>query len=284
MNYLKQYKKLVGKAQKLQEFRKMDKKLGGYYERHHIIPECELIRRGRPNHLIKCTNNQAMWNIVMLTAKEHFLAHILLWRGCEQKYGESHYLSKSMCHAANYFVVRKFQESPETKISSKIYEMLKKKLSKNMSIRHSNKTVSAESIEKISSKMRHTWEIERSGGRTDVTQNLKQWCIDNGYALPSMYNFGKHLKKYRDIVKIIKLTDDEKERNRVKNNWMKGRTGGKHPKAKKYIIYFEDNRIIEIYSLKEWCTHNKYNLTQLYDLIKGKRSSYKDIIKVIICD
>lgn len=53
--------------------RHSDRKNGGYYEGHHIVPKSKggtgISSRGLRNN-----------NIVYLTAREHFLAHWLLWR------------------------------------------------------------------------------------------------------------------------------------------------------------------------------------------------------------
>ena len=49
------------------------KRNGFYFEGHHIIPKC----KGGTGNSNRPKNNQ---NIVLLTAREHFLAHWLLWR------------------------------------------------------------------------------------------------------------------------------------------------------------------------------------------------------------
>lgn len=49
------------------------KKNGDYFEGHHIIPKC----KGGSGNSNRPKNNP---NIVLLTAREHFLAHWLLWR------------------------------------------------------------------------------------------------------------------------------------------------------------------------------------------------------------
>ena len=56
MDYLKIYQNIIERAR--------NRKIGGYTEKHHIIPKCI----GAVDSYI---------NIVSLTAKEHFLCHIL---------------------------------------------------------------------------------------------------------------------------------------------------------------------------------------------------------------
>lgn len=70
MNYQKIYNDLVAKCTP----RGLDKKvLEGYFEKHHIIPKC----LGGKN-----TND----NYVLFTAREHVLAHKLLWKAYPDNY------------------------------------------------------------------------------------------------------------------------------------------------------------------------------------------------------
>jgi len=62
MNYTKIYDNLISSRKTLNRKKKRD---GVYYEKHHIIPKCF----GGPN---------TKENLVLLTFKEHFLAHLLL--------------------------------------------------------------------------------------------------------------------------------------------------------------------------------------------------------------
>ena len=64
MNYKKIYDQLVEKCR----VRGLDKSaLEGYYEKHHIVPKC--MGGGEENE-----------NFVLFTAREHFIAHRLLWK------------------------------------------------------------------------------------------------------------------------------------------------------------------------------------------------------------
>ena len=69
MKYLNHYLKLVRRA----ELRGWTKTTAGLYvEEHHIFPKC-----------LYGENNR----VVYLTAREHLLAHLLLWRGFRKRYG-----------------------------------------------------------------------------------------------------------------------------------------------------------------------------------------------------
>lgn len=96
MNYKKHYDLLIEKA-----LNRAD--LKGYYEVHHIIPKC----MGGSND---CSN------LVRLTAREHYLAHWLLFE--EYKTKELAYAFHRM-HFGNKKTKRK-------KISSRAYEELRK--------------------------------------------------------------------------------------------------------------------------------------------------------------
>ena len=73
MNYKKLYKSLILKAKNDPS---RDKK-NGYYEKHHVIPDFmfkDRKRKGPAGHLAGNPNSKN--NIVLLTAREHFYAHL----------------------------------------------------------------------------------------------------------------------------------------------------------------------------------------------------------------
>jgi hypothetical protein len=73
MNYKKIYQDLVDTRLSMKIDRLNQKKSGVYFEGHHIIPKS----KGGLGTSTRAKNNP---NIVLLTAREHFLAHWLLWR------------------------------------------------------------------------------------------------------------------------------------------------------------------------------------------------------------
>lgn len=79
MNYIKHYIKLMKRA-------RSRKSVNGYTEKHHIFP----VSIFGANQII-----------VILTAKEHFIAHFLLWKACKRRYGIDHYRTKKMHFAFN---------------------------------------------------------------------------------------------------------------------------------------------------------------------------------------
>jgi hypothetical protein len=73
MNYQKIYDNLMSSRLLLKQQRYTNKKQGVYFEGHHIIPKA----KGGEGTSSRGLNHS---NIVLLTAREHFLAHWLLWR------------------------------------------------------------------------------------------------------------------------------------------------------------------------------------------------------------
>jgi hypothetical protein len=73
MNYQKIYDNLMSSRMDLKKSRHSSRKNGEYFEGHHIIPKS----KGGTGCSTRGLNNG---NIVYLTAREHFLAHWLLWR------------------------------------------------------------------------------------------------------------------------------------------------------------------------------------------------------------
>lgn len=71
MNYQRIYDQICQRAKTELEQRRLHKKSGGYYEGHHIVPVC-LGGKGRSSDL----DHE---NIALLTAREHFLCHWLLY-------------------------------------------------------------------------------------------------------------------------------------------------------------------------------------------------------------
>jgi len=73
MNYEKIYNDLMNDRLNKKPLRLKQRRNGFYFEGHHIIPKC----KGGTGMSTRAKNNP---NIVLLTAREHFLAHWLLWR------------------------------------------------------------------------------------------------------------------------------------------------------------------------------------------------------------
>ncbi len=106
--YSKWYERLIEKAQ-------VRRTISGYKETHHIVPR-------------SFGGNDSKSNLVHLTAREHYIAHALLWK---MKF-EGVYGSK-MAFAFNTFINRMYTKDRAAgcsyKINSRIYESFRKQYS-----------------------------------------------------------------------------------------------------------------------------------------------------------
>jgi hypothetical protein len=106
MNYTRIYKNIIERAKQEQRDKKQ-----GYFERHHILPKS-----------IGGTNSKE--NLVLLTAKEHYVAHMLL----VEMYEKGSYEWQKMIFAASMFLAKsKHHKRIET--SARFYQQVKVSLS-----------------------------------------------------------------------------------------------------------------------------------------------------------
>jgi hypothetical protein len=110
MDYKKIYDSLMTSRMSMRNGRKLERKNGSYFERHHIIP---ISLGGNKSYAIGSDN------IVLLTAREHYIAHRMLWLI---------YKTREMGFAFHKMV---FSESPlqKRRFDSKAYEAAKIALS-----------------------------------------------------------------------------------------------------------------------------------------------------------
>jgi hypothetical protein len=103
MNYIKIYDKLIDKAKNRVLY-------DVYYESHHIIPKC-------------MGGKDTKDNIVKLLAREHFLAHALLFK---------HYKTTKLAYA--WMCMFRVDQNQKRKFSSREYEKVRKILSGRQSL------------------------------------------------------------------------------------------------------------------------------------------------------
>lgn len=114
MNYKKVYDSLIERAKP----RGLDKsKVEGYYEKHHILPRC-----------LGGSDREA--NLILLTGREHFIAHMLLWKSFPDNI--------SLMRAAFMMSSRSKDSNTHTKvdgkISSKTYAVLREQYAKAVAV------------------------------------------------------------------------------------------------------------------------------------------------------
>lgn len=112
--YTKWYYNIVNNAK--------SRSLTGYIEHHHIIPESFFINRKRPGNFGLLEGDPNICNnIVCLTAKEHFICHVLLTKMTEGIF------KKKMCYALN--AMCNLQNNNQYRYTSPMYEYARKKYS-----------------------------------------------------------------------------------------------------------------------------------------------------------
>ena len=124
MNYLKIYCNLIRKA----EDRTPPE---GYTEKHHIFPKSIFGKNNR---------------IVVLTAREHYIAHALLEKICIQRYGIHHQKTKKMITA---FWCMNSQKYRNEYLNSYLYEKSRERHSRVISEIQTGRIVSEETRKKM---------------------------------------------------------------------------------------------------------------------------------------
>lgn len=135
------YKKLYDNMMKIAKFSNRIKNDSYYYERHHIIPKC-------------MGGNNSEDNLVLLTAREHYVAHKLLWKINKN--------NRSLFFAYFSMSNMKNQYHNRIKITSKEYERLKIVNSKMVSEAMTGRTITwANKISESHKGLKHTKESKR---------------------------------------------------------------------------------------------------------------------------
>lgn len=201
MNYNNLYIKIINNS--------IDKKRSRedniYYEKHHILPKC-----------MGGKNNED--NLVLLTAKEHFISHLLLCRiyTTENKLWYAlNLMSNNKKYKDNFISARLYSEikekidfskinkgrvrSQETKL--KISEAKKGQIPWNKGIKYKGESKSQETKDKISQTLKgHIISLET---RLKISKKLKNdiypkcpLCIEDLY-VKKYGMFGRKIKKQR---------------------------------------------------------------------------------------
>lgn len=283
MDYIEIYNKIIEKVKS--ENRKL--KCGVYYEKHHIKP------RSLFKDLSKDTNN-----IILLTAKEHFICHILLEKiyDCRQM----KYAIWRMCNDGKYKVSARYYEYIKQKIAVESSKLNKgKKLSeehkRKISIALSGKTHSVETKKKmsesydpskhmISEELRKQYSeaaTERFKGKKQTEEFKKHLSeIRKGEKNPmfgksnklfmSDEKYEEYKKKLSNSLKGHHVSDETREKIRQKT---KARVQGKNnPKAVKVKIK-ELNKTF--YTIGECCEFLGVNRNAIARNKKGNMSKVK---------
>lgn len=284
MNYLKHYCNLIRKA----ENRVPPE---GYTEKHHTFPVSIFGKNKRT---------------VVLTAREHYIAHALLEKICIKRYGLEHYRTYKMTCA---HLSMKNKRKPENGyINSYLYEKMKIRYSQN----HHYKT--PEMKKKLSEMSKSRWTEEKKkeysennpSHRPEVKEKqrnalLKRWNEDGRREEFSKNNPSHSLEvKEKQKKSALERWDREGERERMigKNNHFYGRThteetkekirnygreyfsGKNNPNSKTWKITFECGKIVIVECLSVWAKENGYKYHNLSNVRHGLCLNHKGIIRI----
>ncbi len=227
MNYLKVYCNLIRKA----ENRTLPE---GYTEKHHIFPVSVF---GKNN------------GIVVLTARDHYIAHALLEKICMRRYGLHHYRTHKMIKAF-WCMNNKMKESRY--INSHLYESSKKIYTETIKGENHHFYGKKHSLE-TKRKMSEDRRGEKSpnyGRKASIETRQKLSEIRKG--IPATYGFkGKsHTEEYKQKMR---------EQREVKSFCVISPTGE---------IIFDKN-------MKEFCRKNNLDRGHFSCVLSEKRKSHK---------
>lgn len=181
MNYEKVYNAIIENAKSQNRI----KNNGIYYENHHI----------KPKSLFKDLEKDPN-NLVLLTAKEHFICHMLLEKiyNCPQM----KYAIWRMCNDNTY------------KVTARYYEYIKCKIQKESSILNKGKKHSKESIEKLRQcrlghkhkpetieKMKKSYDITKHKLTDETKQKLSKLATQRFKGSKKDESFKRHLSEIR---------------------------------------------------------------------------------------
>lgn len=219
-----------------------------YKERHHILPSSMF-----PDY------KKEKWNIISLSARQHFIAHWMLWKAFRNK--------EMTC--AFWFMYRSSSKTEHRYNNASIYEKIKESISKNQSVmmkeRWKNENFRESSIKKRSEVQKKNWNDHEYREKLSKSQKIK-WDDEERKKTQSLNT--KELWKNENFREKQKWTDERRLKdsiNRSKNM---------------YVITKASGEMIETHSLKKYAKENGYNDSALYRLLGNLLKGYRDIINI----
>lgn len=287
MNYLKAYCNLIRKA----ENRTHPK---SYTEKHHIFPKS-----------IYGNNNR----IVVLTGREHYIAHALLEKALIKRYGKNDKRTIKMTVA---FWCMNNQKTKNEYLNSHLYESLriryidsqkgkkiseeqKKKMSKALKNRifseeHKRKLSEANKGKKQSEEHRRKSSEVRKGKSLSKETKEKISEANRGKNNPMYGKFGKNHPAYGKIhskesrekrSKSLKGRVCSKETIEKMKQSKKGKNMGENnSKSNWWKLTFKDGNVLILCGIYTWAQKNGYCRQTIGKIYAGKVKTHKDIVSV----
>lgn len=201
MNYLRAYCNLIRKAEKRGYTKKKEKEKGLYVEGHHVFPVS-----------IYGKNNR----VVCLTAREHYIAHVLLEKICIQRYGlnhrNTHKMTKShiiMGGRVKYSNSHIYEKAKKRYSSQKIGVPMKESSKQKLRNYRLGKSQSDETKEKIKNK---------NTGKKKSKEHIKKMINSK---LLYLYTFISPNNEVFEVLNATKFCKDKKiSRYRMSQVWL----------------------------------------------------------------
>lgn len=220
--------------------RAKNRKIYTYTEKHHIIPKC----MGGDNH-----NN----NLVELTAKEHFVCHLLLVKMVQPEY------KQKLTHALWAMSTLKKSCQYRYKINANTYKIVREKYSKYVSLNNPMKT-----------------NEQRNRMKASNNNPLTRQCMIDGISFPSEADASRYFKTSLYL---------------LRKNYNVTYTSTKTEVRTRNIIYkdtyitpmgvFKTKKEIQrIAKIPEWTLNTIYKNLNAYPIINGRSSKNMQHLKI----
>jgi len=232
MDYKKHYDKLIETRTK----RIINK--NEYYEEHHIIPK-------------SLGGTDSKNNLIFLTAREHFIAHWLLWRIYRNK--EMAFAFFAMVHMGNNQKINSSRIYEECKLARREFIIINNKKY------HKNKTISQKQIKIISELFKNKQKTKEH--RNKISESLKNKPKTNSHK----NNLSKSLKNFD--------WSNHLERNKKISL---SNSGEKNGRSKKVFMYNENNVLLLTFNtMKDALEYinktKKFTKTTFYRYVLNKK-------------
>lgn len=177
--------------------------VGEYYEKHHILPK-------------SMGGNDNVNNLINLTAREHFIAHWLLWRIYQNK--EMAFAFHSLIHMGKNQIIKSSRVYEESKIAKRQF------IIENNKIYHKGKKLSKKQIDGISKMFKNL--IRSESHCENISNSLKNKVKTKEHK----ENLSKSLKNYDwsnhiDRNKKISISNSGEKNGRSKKVYMRSING-----------------------------------------------------------
>lgn len=249
--YLEWYNKIIEFSKK----RELDKKkIDVYTEIHHVLPKC-----------LGGTNDKN--NLVLLTAKEHITAHILLHRAYEN--------NSLLAHAANCMILLKNSKERTVEIEKLDINLLSelRELSGNLlkkSIVCFTKTVDEDSVETITvCKIYESISDTENDGfnKSSIQKAEKEEKLYGGYFWLKLETAEETMPQaiieYKDKINFDNLIVDIYHEKRKQK-----------PQKKEKIVCFKDDTIYRVYERLIDCSEDGFCIHNVSSVLNNKREEH----------